>query len=57
MKRIAQFVSMLALAATLVPPCLFFADRLDLAGTQQWLLAAAVLWFVTTPLWMEHTAS
>jgi hypothetical protein len=57
MKRIAQILSALALVATIAPPCLFFADKLDLGPTKQWLLAATVLWFVATPFWMEHKAS
>ena len=57
MKRIAQVISAVALVATLVPPCLFFADRLHLAATQQWMLGATVLWFVATPFWMEHKAT
>jgi len=54
MKRIAQVISWVALVATLVPPCLFFADKLNLDATKQWLLGAAIVWFITTPLWMEH---
>ncbi|MCX7008263.1 MAG: hypothetical protein NTY53_13620 [Kiritimatiellaeota bacterium] len=56
-KRIGQLLSALALAGTIVPPCLFFADKLTLAAMQPWLLGAAVLWFVTAPLWMEHKAT
>jgi hypothetical protein len=54
MKRIAQIISGLALAGTILPPCLFFADTLNLAATQQWMLGAAVVWFIATPFWMEH---
>jgi len=57
MKRIAQLLSALALVGTLLPPFLFFADGLELAAMHRWLLVAAILWFVTTPLWMEHKAS
>lgn len=54
MKRIAQIISGLALAGTILPPCLFFADKLSLAATQQWMLGATVVWFIATPFWMEH---
>ncbi len=54
MKRIAQSLSGFALAATVIPPCLFFSDTLALDATKQWLLTATVLWFAATPLWMEH---
>lgn len=56
-KRIAQILSGLALVGTIVPPVLFFADRLSLSATQQWLLGAALLWFLATPIWMEHKAT
>ena len=57
MKRIAQFISGLALAATLVPAVLFFAGTLELPAAQFWMLVAAFAWFVATPLWMEHKAT
>ena len=57
MKRIAQIISGLALLGTLVPPCLFFADQMSLDVMKQWLLAAAIVWFVATPFWMEHKAT
>jgi len=54
MKLIAQIVSGIALLGTIAPPVLFFNDRLDLAGTQRWMLVGTILWFVTAPIWMEH---
>jgi hypothetical protein len=57
MKRIAQAISYLALAATLLPAVLFFADKLALPTAQLWMLAAALVWFAATPLWMEHKAT
>lgn len=54
MKRIAQVISIIALVGTILPPCLFFADKLSLAATQQWMLGATVVWFIATPFWMEH---
>jgi hypothetical protein len=56
MKRLAQIISGIALVGTLLPPCLFFAGHMDLAATQGWMLAAALVWFVATPFWMEHKA-
>jgi hypothetical protein len=55
-RRVAQLLSALSLIVTLGPPCLFFADQLNLAETQRWMLGAAVLWFLATPFWMEHKA-
>ena len=57
MKRVAQIISYLALAATLLPAVLFFADRLDLPAAKLWMLGAALVWFATAPLWMEHRAT
>jgi len=57
MKRIAEILSWLALAVTLAPACLFFADKLDLAQAQAWMLGGTALWFIATPFWMEHKAS
>ncbi len=57
MKRVAQIISWLALAGTLLPACLFFAGRIDLAQVKAWMLAAAIVWFLATPIWMEHKAT
>jgi hypothetical protein len=57
MKRIAQLISCLALAATLAPALLFFVGRLELPAAHLCMLVAAVVWFVATPLWMEHKAT
>jgi hypothetical protein len=54
MKRIAQLISYLALAATLLPAVLFFADAMPLPTARLWMLVAAVVWFVATPFWMER---
>jgi hypothetical protein len=50
-------MSWLALAATLLPAALFFLDRIELPTAKAWMLAAAVTWFIATPLWMEHKAT
>ncbi len=57
MKRVLQVISFIALAASLAPACLFFADRCSLAQAQHWMLAATICWFVTVPFWMKHQAS
>ena len=57
MKRAAQIISCLALAATLLPALLFFADKLELPAAKLWMLTGALVWFVATPLWMEHKAT
>ncbi len=57
MKRAAQALSYLALLATLLPAALFFADKLELPAAKAWMLGAALVWFLTTPFWMEHKAT
>ena len=57
MKRIAKIISCLALAATVVPAVLFFADQIELPLAKLCMLAAALVWFIATPLWMEHKAT
>ena len=57
MKRILQIISYLALALTLLPAVLFFADKLELPQAKLSMLAAALGWFVTAPFWMEHKAT
>ena len=57
MKRILQIISYLALALTLLPAVLFFADKLELSQAKLWMLAAALGWFATAPFWMEHKAT
>lgn len=54
MKAIARTVSMLALAATILPPVMFFAGRMDLDAVKLWMLAATVAWFAATPIWMDR---
>lgn len=55
MKPVLITVSMLALAAVLLLPVLFFTDAIDLAQTQRLLLVATLAWLVITPLWMGRT--
>lgn len=50
----SRLVSCLALAATIVPPMLFYVDRMTLDQMKLWMLIATVVWFVTAPIWMEE---
>jgi hypothetical protein len=54
MKRTAQLVSLAALAGTIIPPVLFFFDRVDLDFMKWAMLVAAVAWFAATPIWMDR---
>lgn len=54
MKTVARLASCAALVGTIVPPTLFFLGSLTLTSTQGWMLAAAVVWFAATPIWMAR---
>jgi hypothetical protein len=54
MRTVAQIISVLSLAGTIMPALLFFAGRIDLAQVKFWMLVWTVAWFVATPLWMER---
>jgi hypothetical protein len=57
MRLIAQIVSWLALAATILPAVLYLEDQMQLAHAKIWMLVATVFWFVTTPFWMGRKSS
>jgi len=54
MRTAARFFSALALVATVLPACLFYAGKLDLPQVKTGMLVATVLWFLTAPFWMER---
>ena len=54
MKAVARLVSLAALAGTILPPVLFFTNRLDLPATKWWMLVATIAWFVAAPIWMDR---
>ncbi len=51
-KNILQVVSWLTLGGIVVPPILFFMDKTELDTVKHVMLAATVVWFVITPMWM-----
>ena len=54
MRTLTRTISGLALAGTILPPLLFFADRLDLDQTKWVMLLATIAWFAATPWWMDR---
>jgi hypothetical protein len=56
MRAVAQVISWIALAGTIVPPVLFFRGEATLDQVKLWMLAAAVVWFATAPIWTDRTA-
>jgi purine-cytosine permease-like protein len=51
-RRATQVISWVAFAAIIAPSALYFTGRLDLDTAKWWTMAATVLWFLSTPLWM-----
>ena len=56
MRTAAKVVSALALAGTIAPAILFFTGAIALEPMKAWMLAATVVWFAATPLWMDRSA-
>ena len=57
MRRILQFVSWTALAATIAPSALLLAGQVTLDQTKLIMLVATVVWFFVTPFWMGQKVS
>lgn len=55
MKIVLQLVSGIALAATILPSCLFLAGSMDLDQTKWVMLIATLVWFATAPFWMGRS--
>jgi hypothetical protein len=53
-RRMLQTLSWMALAGTLLPAILYVAGVVTLSSVKAWMLAATIVWFVTTPLWMDR---
>jgi hypothetical protein len=55
MRRIVQIISWISLAGTILPSVLYLLGRMELQQSKLWLLAATIVWFAATPLWMGRT--
>jgi hypothetical protein len=55
MRRIVQIISWAALAATILPPVLFLTGHMTLDQLKLAMLAATIVWFAATPLWMGRS--
>jgi hypothetical protein len=51
---LARVVSLVSLVGTIVPPLLFFIDRVSLPQVHDWMMVATVAWFASASVWMEH---
>jgi len=52
MKAVAKVVSLVALAATIVPSVLYFTGMIGHEAVKWVALAGTAMWFIATPLWM-----
>lgn len=52
MTNLLKLLSVAALAAVVVPSCLYFTGALEHNGAKWAALLATILWFAVTPLWM-----
>lgn len=53
MNKILPIISFGALALLTVPAFLFLAGTLTLDSVKLAMLVATIVWYVTTPFWME----
>lgn len=52
MKLFLQLISLIGLLLTIVPPILFFLGKIDHQVQNFWMLAGAVIWFVSASFWL-----
>lgn len=50
MRKLAQIIAWLALAATALPSCLFLAGTISLDQAKLAMFVATILWFVSAPI-------
>jgi hypothetical protein len=53
MKTVLSIISYASLALLTVPALLYLTGTIPLDSLKLLMLIATILWFVTTPLWME----
>ena len=52
MKRILQLISIIALLLTIVPPVLFFTEKITQNQQNFWMLIGAIVWFASALFWL-----
>jgi len=52
MRPLAQAISWIACAATLLPSVLFLTGDMKLDDVKLWMVFSTIVWFVFTSLWM-----
>lgn len=57
MKSPAKLISLIALAATIVPSVLYFTGAIGHDAVKWTALVGTVVWFIATPMWMGRELS
>ncbi len=52
MKAILQIVSLAGILLTIVPPVLFFLGKMSHSSQNLWMLAGAIIWFLSASVWL-----
>ncbi|MDD4144765.1 MAG: hypothetical protein PHN68_09030 [Prolixibacteraceae bacterium] len=52
MKRILQMISLAGLILTILPSILFFLGEIGHSTQNSWMLAGALIWFVSAVFWL-----
>lgn len=52
MQSVAKPISLVALAATIVPSLLYFSGMMDHNAVKVTALVGTIAWFIATPMWM-----
>ena len=53
MRLVLQIISWIALAMTVLPSIVYFSGNMELERVKWLLILATVVWFATTPFWMD----
>ena len=56
-EQFLKIVSLVALSATIVPCCLFFAGMIGHDTVKTLALIGTIVWFIATPMWMSRKLS
>lgn len=57
MRLVLKMISWVALAAVIAPSVMFLSGRMDLPTLKLVMLISTVVWFVTTPFWMDRAST
>lgn len=52
MKLILQFFSLAGILLTIIPPILFFLGKMSHTSQNVWMLAGAIIWFLSAFPWL-----